>query len=314
MSQLNNILKMIFILSKGKKVKGKEIASQLEVNEKQVRRYKEILDEFFNIKSVPGPNGGYIMEKSYFPFKEFLTKSEIEALKVSMRQVSQVVGIGADLDNIIDKINFNILKNEDYLSCSSIIPYSRVIPKSDEFYVMKDEIFNSILDNKEIWIEYIDNKNNISDRIVRPYKINIYKMDQYLVAWCTVRKSFREFKLTRIKKYRLLEKNFIRDIQGFEEFMKQKDDSIGIYSGEIYQIKLKVNPPMSNTISERIWVEDQKITRLKDGVILFEAKMNGGPEILSWILSMGSSVEVLEPVKLIKEIKAEIKNIEKNYI
>ena len=64
MSKLNNILKMIFILSKGTKVKGKEIASQLEVNEKQVRRYKEILDEFFDIRSIPGPNGGYVMEKS----------------------------------------------------------------------------------------------------------------------------------------------------------------------------------------------------------------------------------------------------------
>lgn len=69
---------------------------------------------------------------------------------------------------------------------------------------------------------------------------------------------------------------------------------------------------MANTISERIWVDNQVITELENGSILFEATMKGGPEIISWILSMQSYVEVRDPQSLKVKLKEELEKMIKN--
>lgn len=64
---------------------------------------------------------------------------------------------------------------------------------------------------------------------------------------------------------------------------------------------------MSVIISERIWVENQKIKFNEDDKsILFEATMRGLPEIVSWILGMGSSVTIIEPPSLKNRVKDEL--------
>lgn len=50
MSTLGNTLRMLMMLRSGRKLKVKEIAEELEVSEKQVKRYKEALSEFFYIE------------------------------------------------------------------------------------------------------------------------------------------------------------------------------------------------------------------------------------------------------------------------
>ncbi len=71
---------------------------------------------------------------------------------------------------------------------------------------------------------------------------------------------------------------------------------------------------MSIIVSERIWSEDQKITfNQKDNSILFEATMSGLPEIKTWILSMGSYAEIIQPKGLYEEIKNEVKKLKNLY-
>ena len=58
MSTLGNTLRMLMMLRSGRKLKVKEIAEELEVSEKQVKRYKEALSEFFYIESNQAIDGG----------------------------------------------------------------------------------------------------------------------------------------------------------------------------------------------------------------------------------------------------------------
>ena len=55
---------------------------------------------------------------------------------------------------------------------------------------------------------------------------------------------------------------------------------------------------MSNSIKERIWVENQEIIELEDGKILFKAQMKGEHSIISWILTMREFAKVNKPDKL----------------
>ena len=84
MSTLGNTLRMLMMLRSGRKLKVKEIAEELEVSEKQVKRYKEALSEFFYIESKSGIDGGYILRDKYIPIKELLDEHEINLLKYSI--------------------------------------------------------------------------------------------------------------------------------------------------------------------------------------------------------------------------------------
>lgn len=71
MDGLGNILKMIFILKMQKKIKIKDLADELGVSERQIRRYKSEMDKYFNIKSTTGSDGGYSLNylKNSYSFK-----------------------------------------------------------------------------------------------------------------------------------------------------------------------------------------------------------------------------------------------------
>lgn len=309
MSNLDNTLKMLFKLKPGIVIKRKELANELNVSEKQVARYKRTLEEFFTIESIPGPTGGYRLLDSYFPFKELLTEEEIMLLKYY--SASLQYSEDEKLKKALDKINYSILKENNQVS-AQIIPYSRINNNGRDIQNMQNKFYEAILHKYEVIISYTSNEGKSTRRRIQPYKLFIYKGECYVVAKCLVKNDFRFFKLVRISELIVTSIKFQQDMN-VEKFLKESmDKSIGIFYGQEYKLKLKIYPPMSNTIKERIWVDNQVINELENGEILFHATMKGGPEIISWILSMRSYVKVIEPESLKIELKEELEKMINN--
>lgn len=315
MGNLNNALKMLFILKTNKIIKAKDIAEQLEVTEQQIRRYKETLSEYFDIESVPGKNGGYkLNDKSFFPFKEILTQDEVYLLKEFIYGLdSDYLSNNSQVMSVIEKINFNILNGNDDENYNQIIPYSRVNNLNEEVHKLFNDIYLSILENKTLIIKYKDNNGKVSERNVEPYQFITYKGEKYLVAFCLCRNGVRFFKLRRIMSFIKTSVKFEKKVNVKEIIKEYKENNIGIFAGKEYNIKLEITYPMANIIKERIWVENQVIddTSYEDKII-YEAKMKGGPEIESWILSMGECVKIIEPIELRQIIHKKLENMIKN--
>lgn len=315
MGNLNNTLKMLFMLKSGGIIKAKDIASRLEVDEKQVRRYKENLDEFFDIQSISGKNGGYKLNATYFPFKEVLAEEEVILLKEAISSLdANYLENNPKLLKAIEKINYTIFNNEDNEdSCEQIIPYSRVRKLEKDLKKVSEDIYKNILDNQEVIIEYKDNNGESTERRVQPYQFITYKGEKYLVAFCLLRNQIRFFKLRRISDYKITSKKFEKVIDVKKLLEDYKKNSIGIFGGKKYNLKLEIEYPMANTIKERIWVENQEVddTTFQDRII-FKAFMTGGPEIVSWILSMGTCVKVIEPEELKQDIHKKLEEMIKN--
>ena len=91
------------------------------------------------------------------------------------------------------------------------------------------------------------------------------------------------------------------------------ENCLGIYRDEELDVKLKIKNQMSEIVKEKIWVENQKIEEIEGGII-FKAKIRGKTELISWILSMGSDAEVLEPEELRQEITDEIFKMKNLYL
>lgn len=309
MSDLENTLKMLFKLKQGEIIKKKDLAVEFGVSERQISRYKNSLSSLFTIESIPGPSGGYRMINSYFPFKQLLSEEEIMLLKVHI--TSSEYEENEKIKKALDKINYTILKGSDNVS-AQIIPYSRVNIDEENMLTIQKDFYQAILNKNEVIIEYVDNSGKETRRRIQPYKLFVYKGETYIVANCLIRNDIRFFKLIRIKEYIITGKIFNAVIDIENKLDEYRTNNIGIFSGEEYEIKLEISPPMANTVKERIWVDNQEIEELGDSKILFKAVMKGEPEIISWILSMKSFVKVISPVSLKEKIKEELEKMIKN--
>lgn len=303
MNHLENTLKMLFRLKQGAIIKKKDLAIEFGVTERQISRYKNRID------SVPGPNGGYKMLDSYFPFKELLTKEEIMLLKIHI--TSSQYEDNEKIQRALDKINYTILKDSDNIS-AQIIPYSKVNINEEYMVKIQKDFYEAILNKNEVIIEYVGNNGKETKRRIEPYKLIIYKGETYIVANCLERNDIRFFKLIRIKHHIITSINFDANINIENRLKKYRENSIGIFSGQEYKLELEISPPMANTVKERIWVDNQEIEDLEDRKILFKATMKGEPELISWILSMKSYVKVISPNSLKEKIREELEKMIKN--
>lgn len=139
-------------------------------------------------------------------------------------------------------------------------------------------------------------------RKVHPLAMLCDKKKWYLIAWDIEKSDYRHFGLWRIKKINILKEYFDYP----KEFNPKSLLDIrvgGNVNEKKYKIKLEFNPWLQDILSDQIWFKDQKISEQKNGNILLEFNSPLDYQLKKWITSFGGDVKVLQPNKLIEEIK-----------
>lgn len=90
--------------------------------------------------------------------------------------------------------------------------------------------------------------------------------------------------------------------------------AFGIMRGEPFSVNVRITTPEAVAyVAERIWSEDQKLEFQEDGSLILTMTAQSAPEVVSWILSLGSAGEVLKPQWLRNEIACEITQLHAMY-
>jgi predicted DNA-binding transcriptional regulator YafY len=79
--------------------------------------------------------------------------------------------------------------------------------------------------------------------------------------------------------------------------------------GERITVELKFDKTTAAWAKDRIWHPSQQVTRLKSGQFLMTLQVADTRELLGWILSFGSGVQVLKPEHLQKAVKEEARKL-----
>lgn len=78
MSKVSNVLKMIEILSTGRKYSIEELANELEVSKRMIRFYKDELEKAgIYLHTIKGPYGGYALNQELNIPKRFVPTEKI---------------------------------------------------------------------------------------------------------------------------------------------------------------------------------------------------------------------------------------------
>lgn len=309
MSKFSKLIRLIILLKCEARMKSKDIASTLDISERMVRKYiNDLIDAGVDVISITGPTGGYELRGYDYLLNINITKEELISLEVLYEKLNtdENLAIIENIKTLIEKLKIQSSSINKYNDFSKNITLNSVVNKLPLQNNIELDIQKNILLNNKLKIDYMSNKNEVTQRVIHPYKIITRNNFKYVVAYCETKKNLRVFKLIRINKIETLNEKFSQP-ENMKDLLKA--NNLGIMYGEDIHVKLHIKPPFSCSVSDRIYSSNQSITYNEDNSIIFEADLNGKEDIIRWILSMKSCVTILEPLSLKEEIKKELTNM-----
>ena len=148
----------------------------------------------------------------------------------------------------------------------------------------------------------------------KPHALKMFQRRWYLIGYYGSEKAHRIYALDRISNCELQEDTYRRDPKfNLEEMF---DGVYGIIVDEemsVESIWLKVDPYQANYLRSLPLHRSQNEIGERDGYPVFSLRVQPTFDLKQKLLSMGSSVEVMKPENLRKEMKEEIKAMLSKY-
>jgi predicted DNA-binding transcriptional regulator YafY len=171
----------------------------------------------------------------------------------------------------------------------------------------------AIIEQKTIRFHYhtrysMDRSNAKKTREANPYSLVHYGDAWYLNGFCHLRQELRQFRLDRMSDLELLDQSFIRPADYKMEPPEDNDRNV--------IVRAIFDPDAAP------WVRESRsyyITEMQDdpeghpGCLLVTMKAHVESELVSWLLSWGAKVDVLEPESLKRRLADAAKKIYEKY-
>ena len=134
-----------------------------------------------------------------------------------------------------------------------------------------------------------------------------------LLAWCRLRKDWRRFYLSRMKKVKLLDEPFQRrPTSTWSPLIKS---GFGIFQGpNTFKVTIRFSPFIAKWVREQVWHPDQKREECRDGGLILTVPASDLREIKMKVMQFGAEAEVLAPEELKEMIRQEAKRLLGKYL
>ncbi|MCB2297983.1 helix-turn-helix transcriptional regulator [Clostridium tagluense] len=299
-------LSISIIISQKGLVTGRALAEHFEVSLRTIYRDIEKISEAgVPIAATGGKGGGYYIMENYTLNNLFLNKKEIEPLIAVMDNLKFLFGNNPQFNDIV--LKFETLRNTEKKECDNFsIDMSHFSMEKE----LREYLFlmnKAIEENRILEFEYINRKMEYLKRVVEPIQIEFTDGHWYIIAFCTIRKDYRKFKLVRVRNMKLggvFKKNLISK----EEIKKIFSES---YEKNSILVTLKFSSEIGGQLSE--YFSKEKITLLENGTYIVEDFFPEDEGLKKFILGFGNDCEVIGPDKLRKKMVEYIKNIYSKY-
>ena len=303
--QTEHLFELTHIILEKKQVTASQMAEHFGVSARTIYRWLDAL----NLAGVPvvatkGKGGGIQLSPEFTLDKAVLTENEKQEILSSVLAL-QVLSGGTN--SAVSKLKAITKANADWIKVD-FAPWNPEQNKiKDTFSILK----TAILNRKEISIEYYSAEGKIIKRKVEPWKIVFKGQAWYLYGFCKNKKAPRYFKLSRIQNLKLLKTEITKEESDYPENEQQENSN---YKGDKISSFIQLKVMIKNSEIHRI-LDEYKVDSIEDFDEEYKTLTLTVPDmywIKSWILSFGSSIKILEPENLRKEIKNEIIKMYKN--
>jgi predicted DNA-binding transcriptional regulator YafY len=172
---------------------------------------------------------------------------------------------------------------------------------------------SALLRRKRLVIRYhARGTDKLTEREVSPQRLNYYRDNWYLDAWCHLRNGLRAFSVDAIERVEILDKR-AKDIADtrLDEVL---GSGYGIFAGDqVSWAVLRFTPERARWVASERWHPKQQGQFLDDGSYELRVPYADNRELIMDIMKYGSDCQVIEPAELQTKVAAELQRGLMNY-
>jgi len=288
------------------------IAQEFCISVRQASRDIEYLRYSLHapIEFFPDKNGYAYTDTRFILPNIFIQPDEKKALQFLIDQYQQqdnpMAGQLADLfSNLIGQKVIADSREKKPLSPWELRGLAHTLTEREiEIY---HQLKNALQQTRVTGIIYYDQSNQLSRRIIHPYSFMIQMRHCYLVAFCELRQDIRTFRLSRIKRIKLLDREYPLP-KDLDQVVAQHR-RLGFDWRKPYRVVLELDSPMKESDLERFRAFKPELMDERH----YRFSFFRSAEILDKLIGWDRNFTILEPDWLKTRLKTKIlKILEKN--
>lgn len=292
---------MVYILLAHDRITAEELSKRLAVSVRTIYRYVDTLSTAgIPIYVVKGRNGGVSLLPEFKVSKALVNEREQIDILTSLKNMRD---FDVQDNQALDKLAAVFQQAPvDWLKIDPTIWH-----KSDTQAKILSQLRTAILKQQFVSFQYLNAKNELFNREVYPLQVIFKNIAWYLTGYSLERQAVRTFKLTRISQLKVAP-NQHPEIKE-QPWLSEQEQQLQ----PVKQVQVTLR--FAERLKYRVFEEFSKadITRIESGDYEVETDLNEGDWLITYLLSFGSGLTVLEPASLRTEIRNELKKTLANY-
>ena len=288
--KIDRLIGVLSVLLQEEKTTAPELAERFEVSRRTINRdIEDLCKAGIPIRTVQGTGGGISIMDGYRMDRTILTSKDMQMILAGLRSLDSVSG-SSYYSQLMEKIQAG---SSEFISGKDSI----LIDLSSwyrESLAPKIETIQDGIENRHMLTFRYYAPSGESDRIVEPYYLVFRWSSWYLWAWCCDRKDYRLFKLNRMVHVREKDTVFVCREAALPDLSDEK-----IFPGGI-KVKALFEADQKWRLVEEFG--PACFTEYGDGRLLVTVDYTDMESLVTWLMTFGDKVEVLEPKEARNEI------------
>lgn len=295
---------MILHLQNTRVVRAEDFSNRFEISLRTVYRDMSALSES-GVPIVSEAGVGYSLMKGYWLPPVMFTEEEAAAVSmaaIALRRTSEV-SVQSSIDRAIFKIKSILPDNQrerlEHVESSTCFGFKKQLaPERNPVSVL--DIQNALLSSNVLKIAYRTKGVGVAvTREIEPLGLVFYQEYWHLLAWCLLRRDYRDFRVDRIDSMKMTSRSYKR-----HSHATLQDHLASVYKREFTDtVTLKCDKWAEEKI-RRQWSHGILSESLQDDQVVLKIAIEPSSNwSVQWLLSFGTGIRILEPLVLKESVQ-----------
>ncbi len=299
--QIERLVQMVFYIVKHGHVTARELSDYFNVSTRTI--YRDI--NTLTIAGIPvisakGAGGGISLLEGYTIDRSMLSQEERQSIYQGLQILQAAKYPNAEM--ALSKIGavFRYALEEKWLD----VDFSYWGSEEKEKIKISDLQY-AIIHKHAIAFHYVNSELQKSERTIEPLQLAFKSHAWYIVGYCRYKKEIRIFRLSRIKRLRVLSETFARELPADYSLTPDRNETCPFPF-----LKLKFSPEIAYRLYDEF--QEDQVHLGEDGNYYVTVQYELNHWTFHYFLSFGQYVEILEPKiarTMLKEQAAKILKI-----
>ena len=298
--QSGRLFQLLYLLLEGENWTVRRLSERLEASERTIRRDLDALSAAgIPVYTVQGRGGGVRLLPGFVLDRSLLSGQEQDTILYGL-QTLHATGMDATDDLLRELSRLFRRETAKRWIDADFSPWNGGIDRA-----LFDLLREAILHHIPICFDYYSAEGETTSRTIEPIQLSFKGMAWYIQGWCRLREDFRTFKLNRMDAVTLCEGEHFTPRE-----LPPLPDQI-VLGTNMTSVVVRFAPEIAYRVYDEF--DRARIVPQPDGSLIVHTDWPLGLWGVSYLLSYGSTAEVIQPEELRRALAQEAKKIAAQY-